>query len=70
MKSPCVFFSAVFLALSSPAMFSITRHAGHDAEHLLPGVHPVHGDGCFNAALNRLVNTLNTTRSSTAGVLQ
>jgi len=50
--------------LSSPAMFGITRHAGHDAEHTMPGVKHVHGDGCFNHGLSVLMQAIENAGSS------
>jgi predicted amidohydrolase YtcJ len=42
--------------LSSPAMFGLTLHDEYD--HAMPGVQPVHGDGCFSHGLGVLMNAL------------
>jgi hypothetical protein len=49
-------------ALSSPAMFGLTLHDGYD--HAMPGVQPVHGDGCFNHGLGVLIHALDSARTS------
>ena len=49
-------------ALSSPAMFGLTLHDGYD--HAIPGVQPVHGDGCFNHGLGVLIHALDSARQS------
>ena len=56
--------SAKAAALSSPAMFGITKYVGLDAEHPMPGVKAVYGDGDFNPALSVLVNALNNEGTS------
>ena len=52
-------------ALSSPAMFGITRHGEHVADYTIRGGSQVYGDGCFNPALGVLVSALNNTHAST-----
>jgi predicted amidohydrolase YtcJ len=59
--------SADAAALSSPAMFGLTLHDGHGPEHAMPGVKPVHGDGCFNHGLSVLMQALENARILKSG---
>ena len=46
-------------AISSPAVFGLTLHDSHHAEHGISGVEHLYGDGCFNPGLSMLMNVLN-----------
>ena len=53
------------IAISSPALFGITRHGEHGFQHTAPGNNPIGGDGCFNHGLSVLVGALNSASART-----
>ena len=53
------------IAMSSPALFGITRHGEHGFQHMAPGNNPISGDGCFNHGLSVLVGALNSASART-----